>query len=130
MRKLSSALCGAALLTAALAAPAFAAPAHVVVHGAYPLYVPPSYYDSYGADLAGDGFYGDPLSRYYDPAGAIPDTQYYGPPAVDLVLARTLDRTGDSVLGHILKCQARYATYSAASNTYFGRNGIPVACYL
>ncbi|MDR3472515.1 MAG: hypothetical protein P4M09_12620 [Devosia sp.] len=129
--KTKLALCAAALAAAfAIAGPAVAGPAHAVVHGAIPLYVPPdAFYDNstgYG-DYYG-GFYGNPQDRYYDPAGAMPDWRYHGPAAVDLVLARTLDRTGESILGHILICQARHVSYSAASNTYFGRNGIPVAC--
>ncbi|MGN6101482.1 MAG: hypothetical protein ACTHOR_10075 [Devosia sp.] len=131
MKTLTTAVFAAALAAAALATPAFAQPARVIVRGANPIYVPPNvtyngddgYWSNYG------GFYGDPLNRYYDPAGAMPDWRYYGPPAVDLTLARTLSRTGDSMLTHILKCQARYPTYSAASNTYY-RGGVPVACYL
>lgn len=123
---------GAAAMAAvfAIAGPAIAGPAHAVVRGAIPLYVPPdALYDNNGGynDYYG-GFYGDPHDRYYDPAGAMPDWRYHGPAAVDLVLARTLDRTGESMLGHIMVCQARHATYSAASNTFFGRNGIPVTC--
>jgi hypothetical protein len=127
--KTKLAFCAAALL-ATLAGPAAAAPAHAVIHGGIPIYVPPdAFYDNsggYGDDFG--GFYGNPQDRYYDPAGAMPDWRYHGPAAVDLVLARTLDRNGESMLGHMLHCQARHATYSAASNTYYGRHGIPVSC--
>lgn len=131
MNKLFSALSVAAILAVAGAAgPASAQPARVIVHGANPIYVPSSpvyngdngYWTNYG------GFYGDPLSMYYDPAGVVQDWRYHGPKAVDVRLGMTLSRNGESMLGHMLTCQARHATYSAATDMYYGRGGIPVAC--
>jgi len=131
MNKLFSALSVAAVLAVAGAAgPAMADPARVIVRGANPIYVPDNpvyngddgYWSNYG------GFYGDPLSQYYDPAGVVPDWRYHGPAAVDMQLGMTLTRNHESMLGHMLACQARHATYSAASNTFYGRHGIPVAC--
>ena len=124
------AVCAAALAAAlAIAGPASAAPLRVVIHPT-PYYVPPSaVYDTWNGygDYYG-GFFGNPQDRYYDPAGASPDSRYYGPPAVDMMLARTLDRNGETMLGHAEICQARHATYSVASNTFYGHNGIPVVC--
>jgi len=119
------------LLIAALAAPAFAQ-TRVIVRGAHPLNAPPGF-----SDYGGGGFYGspeylygdNPLDRYYDPAGKIPDSNYYGPPAVDLVLGETLSRNNESMLSHMLRCQAAYRTYNPATNFYFGRHGIPQVCY-
>lgn len=113
------------------AAPVLAAP-HIIVRGATRILPPPAYtYNYYGADW-GDplDFYGNPLDRYYDPIGKIPDTRYYGPQPVDLVLARTLDRNGESIMSHALKCQAHYPTYNTATNTYYGAHGLPQVCYL
>ena len=132
MRILSTALCAVALLGGvAAAAPAIAAPAQVIVRGATPILPPSGYGFSPGGDYANDPayIYGDPLDRYYDPAGKIPDSRYYGPPAVDLALARTLDNNHESILGHMLHCQASYPTYNPATNFYRGRHGIPQTCY-
>lgn len=131
MNKLFSAFCAAIVLSAAAVTGATAQPAQVIVRGANPLYVPnyaPTYNNDSGYWNNYGGFYGDPLSRYYDPAGVIPDWRYHGPKAVDVSLARTLDRNGESMLGHMLTCQARHATYNPASNTFYGRHGIPVRC--
>jgi hypothetical protein len=133
MQKLSSVLIAAGIFTAiagAMAVPASAAPLHFAVHGAQPLIVLPDSFSNEGADW-GDpyGAYGNPLDRYYDPAGKVPFTNYRGAPAVDLVLARTLDRNHESILGHMLTCQARYASYNPATNFYAGRHGIPQICY-
>jgi hypothetical protein len=134
MRIFSSALCAIALIAGgvALSAPAEAAP-RVVVRGAYPL-VAPSYRYGYGygpGDYTSNPGYiwGNPADRYYDPAGRVPDTRYYGPPAVDMVLARTLTRNNESMLGHMLRCQATYSTYNPATNFYRGSHGVPQVCY-
>ena len=135
MPRLLSAFGVAALLAAGSAAltPAVAQPPHIIVRGATPILPPPAYvygngystYDWYDYT----GVNGDPFAPYYDPAGHVPDTRYYGPKAVDLVLARTLDRNNESMLRHMLVCQAAFPTYNPASNTYYGRNGIAVPCY-
>lgn len=130
MRILSSALCVAALLAgpALTVAPAQAAP-RIIVRGATPLLPDNSY--NYGGDYsAGPAyFYANPLDPYYDPAGKTPDWRYYGPPAVDLVLARTLDHNGESMLDHMLRCQASFPSYNAATNSYSDRQGLPQICY-
>ncbi|MEO8882061.1 MAG: hypothetical protein ABI377_01370 [Devosia sp.] len=135
MLRLLSALGVAAALAAGSAAltPAVARPPHVIVRGATPILPPPAYV--YGNGYSAYDWYdytglnGDPFAPYYDPSGHVPDTRYYGPKAVDLVLGRTLSRNNESMLRHMLVCQAAFPTYSAASNTYYGRNGISVPCY-
>ena len=119
-----------AATVAATCLPVFAAPIHVIVRGARPLLPPPAFsYGTSGVWSDYSGAYGDPQSRFYDPAGTIPDWRYHGPLAVDLVLARTLDHNNESILGHILACQAAYPSYSAATNSYAGSHGIPATCY-
>jgi|GEM_PF-5363854 len=126
------AFAAAALLAGlTIAGEAAAAPAHAVVHGAIPIYAPPAYdYDDsnlgYG-DYYG-GFYGNPADRYYDPAGAMPDWRYYGPKPVDLVLGRTLSARGETMLSHMMICQARHATYNPATNMFTTAGGIAYAC--
>lgn len=140
MNIVKSAACALLLLTVGglATAPAIARPLHVIVRGANPIY-PPDYYgngDDYGYGYGADwgagplyGFYGYPFERGYWPAGKVPDERYYRPPAVDLVLARTLDRNGESILGHIMHCQASFSTYNAATNFYTARDGQPKICY-
>ncbi len=129
MKNLTPALLAVAIAVGCVV-PAVAAPMHVIVRGARPLLPPPAFDYAYGGDWNDySGAYGDPSSRYYDPAGATPDWRYHGPLAVDLVLARTLDHTGESMLGHMLTCQAHFATYNPATNAYYGPHGIPVPCY-
>jgi len=120
-----------ALLTAGLAMPALAQAPHVIVRGAHPYYVEPLPFSDYGGGYYGSPayLYGDPLDRYYDPAGKIPDERYYGPPAVDLVLARTLTLNNESILSHMLRCQAAYPTYNTATGFYRDRHGIPHTCF-
>lgn len=120
------------LFIAALAVPAAAQAPRVIVRGAHPLYVEPTPF----SDYSGGGYYGspqylygDPLDRYYDPAGKIPDYRYFGPPAVDLILARSLTRNNESLLQHMLRCQRTYPTYNPATNFFVGPNGIPQPCY-
>jgi len=62
-------------------------------------------------------------------AKQVSDWRYYGPPAVDLILARTLDHNGESILGHMLRCQASFPSYNAATNSYSDRHGLPQVCY-
>jgi hypothetical protein len=131
MSKLSSSLCALALLAvASLAASPAAAQSRVIVRGAHPI-LPPAYSYSYGGAFADSPGYiwGSPQDRYYDPAGKFPDHRYYGPPAVDLVLARTLDRNRESMLGHMLACQRAFPSYNPATNFYRGRHGQPQVCY-
>jgi hypothetical protein len=122
----------ATLFVAAFAAPALAQP-RVIVRGAHPYYTAPVPFSGFsGSNFAGSSefIWGDhPLNRYYDPAGRFPDHRYFGPPAVDMILARTLSRNNESMLSHMLRCQAAHATYNPATNFYFGPNGIPRVCY-
>ncbi|HTJ58230.1 MAG TPA: hypothetical protein VL418_11765 [Devosiaceae bacterium] len=137
MNKLLSAICAAAVIaagTAAATTPAVAQPARIIVRGATPIYVsPPPTLNSPNSStnlLAPNNFlYQDPFGFYYDAPGQVRDERYYGPPAVNLALTATLNRTNQSIMGHIQACQARHPTYSAASNTYYGPNGLPVECY-
>lgn len=134
MKLLSSALCALALFAGGsfLASPALAQPARIIVRGATPILPPPAFvYDNNGGYYANpDRVFGeDPNSPFYDHAGKYPDYRYYGPPAVDLVLARTLDRNDESMLTHMMRCQAAFGSFNPATNAYTGRNGIPQVCY-
>jgi len=133
MKFLTPVWCALAL-AAGVVAPITAAnarPLHVIVRGATPI-LPPDYY-GYAPDYTG----GNPYWMYgesefdpnFTPAGKIPDWRYYGPPAVDMVLARTLDVNHESILSHMLHCQAAYRSYNAATNFYTGRDGLPTICY-
>jgi hypothetical protein len=127
------ALCALALTAGvvSIAAPAMARPLHVIVRGANPILPPedygyaPDYYPSNPYWVYGENEF-DPNFR---PAGKIPDWRYYGPPAVDMVLARTLDINHESILSHMLHCEAAYRSYNAATNFYIGRHGLPTICY-
>lgn len=75
----------------------------------------------------------DPWSYNFDPAAAAINASnaiYHRevPPSINWVRAATLDRTGESMLQHQLKCQARYPSYDMASDTYLGAHGIPTDC--
>jgi hypothetical protein len=103
----------------------------VIVRGAHPI-LPPSYYGYAPGYSQSDPYwmYGESdLDPNFQPAGKVPDWRYYGPPAVDLVLARTLDANGESILSHMLHCEASYPTYNAATNFFTGRDGQPRVCY-
>jgi hypothetical protein len=76
----------------------------------------------------------DPSSRF-DPAqaaiNAIHHSRFWLRGSMfNLDRAVTLNATGDSLLEHQLKCQAAYATYDLASDTYIGSHGIPRPCRL
>jgi len=78
-------------------------------------------------------FYGDPWSLNFDPAAAAINASnaiYHRdvPQSINMIRAATLDRTGESMMSHQLKCQARYASYDLTTDTFLGANGIPVAC--
>ena len=73
----------------------------------------------------------------FDPAqaslNALTISNFYPPPgyiSINYDRAFTLNATGDSILEHQLKCQAAYATYDPASDTYIGAYGIPQPCRL
>jgi len=130
MRLVFPALCVAALVVgpAIATVPTQAAPPRVIVRGATPI-LPDNSFGFGGAYASPGYFYGNPVDRYYDPVGKFPDWRYFGPPAVDLVLARTLDHNGESMLGHMLRCQASFPSYNAATNSYTGPHGLPQVCY-
>jgi hypothetical protein len=48
---------------------------------------------------------------------------------VDLVLGAILDQTGETAAQHMLRCQARHASYEPVSNTYLAGNGVPRVCF-
>lgn len=73
----------------------------------------------------------------FDPAqaslNALAISNFYPPPgyvSINFDRALTLNATGQSILEHQLRCQAAYATYDLASDTYLGDNGIPRPCRL
>ena len=117
--------------------PVAAAPLRVTVHGATPIYPPaPTAKQSLGN--AGDpldiydplNLYPNEFDRGFDAASSLYEPHYTVRPSVDLVLARTLDRTGESIARHIEICQAHYRTYDLISNTYEGPSGLPNPCLL
>jgi hypothetical protein len=98
----------------------------------------PSY--GYGYSYGGyhdDYVYGNPYSLNFDPAtaaiNALNISRFNTPRPrrtfnVDRMI--TLNATGDSIMAHQQKCQARYSTYDMISDTYIGSNGIPRPCRL
>ena len=73
----------------------------------------------------------------FDPAqaslNALAISNFYPAPgyvSINYDRAYTLNATGDSILEHQLKCQAAYATYDPATDTYVGAYGIPQPCRL
>lgn len=73
----------------------------------------------------------------FDPAqaslNALAVSNFYPAPGyveINFDRAFTLNATGDSILEHQLKCQAAYASYDPASDTFIGANGIPQPCRL
>jgi hypothetical protein len=59
------------------------------------------------------------VSNFYLPRGRSP---------FNFDRAATLNRTGESLAEHQLRCQAIYDSYDLASDTYIARNGIPRPC--
>lgn len=95
----------------------------------------PSY--GYGFSFQDDYVYGNPYSLNFDPAtaaiNALNISRFHTPRPrrtfnVDRMI--TLNATGDSIMEHQLKCQARYATYDMVSDTYIAANGLPRPCRL
>jgi hypothetical protein len=128
-------LLSVAVLVAALgvAGPAVAQPLEIVVPGG-------SYFPS---DDDGPSFNNNPdiYRAPIDPAGRFDPGQaainalhhshfWLRGSSFNLDRAVTLNATGDSILEHQLKCQAAYASYDMASDTYLGSNGIPRPCRL
>jgi hypothetical protein len=59
------------------------------------------------------------VSNFYLPRGRSP---------FNFDRAATLNRTGESLAEHQLRCQALYDSYDLASDTYIASNGIPRPC--
>jgi hypothetical protein len=59
------------------------------------------------------------VSNFYLPRGRSP---------FNFDRAATLNRTGESLAEHQLRCQALYDSYDLASDTYLAGNGIPRPC--
>lgn len=66
----------------------------------------------------------------FDPAKAAMDSQFFSrpSPAVHPVRAAVIERHGESIAEHQLRCQALYPSYEPVSDTYFGPDGIPRDC--
>jgi hypothetical protein len=84
-----------------------------------------------------DYVYGDPWNRDFDPAAAAINAlniSHFNVPrgrsSFNVDRAITLNATGDSIATHQMKCQAAYASYDLASDTYLTDNGIPRPCRL
>jgi hypothetical protein len=61
------------------------------------------------------------ISNFYPPRNFV---------SINYDRALTLNATGTSILEHQLRCQATYATYDLASDTYLGEDGLPRPCRL
>jgi hypothetical protein len=134
MDKTSRIICAALVTIAALATsamPASAQPLRITVTDPGviepPLreppsgrFVQPSTLFDYHLDLGGN----------FDPAKAAMNSQFYSrpSPAVHAVRAAVLDRTGESLAEHQLRCQALHPTYEPTSDTYLDQDGIPRFC--
>lgn len=73
----------------------------------------------------------------FDPAqaslNALAVSNFYPAPgfvSINYDRALTLNAMGTSILEHQLRCQATYASYDLASDTYIGENGLPRPCRL
>lgn len=125
-----------AVALAALAAPAAAQPIDITV----PYYGPGDTYDGPRPFYNDDYNYGAPTwddPGRFDPAAAAINAlniSHFNTPrgrsSINYNRAITLNATGDSILEHQLKCQAAYASYDLASDTYLGSHGIPRPCRL
>ena len=125
----------AVLALVALPLPAFAAPVYITVPGGGYVYegteLPPS------TDTA-PIFQPPGINLPFDPAQAanasmqtVPWAHRNTPELADNgALIRTLARTGDSFAEHWSRCEARYASYSVADNTYLDAGGVPRNCEL
>ena len=130
MSRLSVILATAAALAVT---PVLAAPVYVTVPGGSYVYE--------GTTLSPSGpdvpiFPSPPIGAPFDPAGAaiasMQSVSWAHRTHLDYsdnaVLIRTLARTGDSLAAHWAKCQARYATYNLADDTYTDSSGLPQNC--
>jgi hypothetical protein len=66
----------------------------------------------------------------FDPGKAAADSQFFvrPDPAINPVRAAVLERTGESIAEHQLRCQLLHPTYEPAGDTYLGPDGIPRPC--
>lgn len=66
----------------------------------------------------------------FDPGKAAADSQFFSrpTPALNMVRAAVLNRNGESLAEHQLRCQALYPTYELAGDTYLGPDGTPRYC--
>ena len=122
-----------ATTVALIASPVLAAPLIITVPGGNYVYegtdLPPR-----GPDV--DIFPPPAIGAPFDPAQAAINAMQHVPwahrthldYADNAVLIRTLSRTGASLAEHWAKCQARYATYNLADDTYTDSHGLPQNC--
>ena len=122
-----------AAIVASAATPVLAAPVIITVPGGNYVYegteLPPPRPDV-------DIFPPPAIGAPFDPAQAAISAMQHVPWAHrthldygdNAVLIRTLARTGDSFAEHWAKCQARYATYNLADDTYIDSSGLPQNC--
>jgi hypothetical protein len=70
------------------------------------------------------------VDRNFDPGRAAEDSQFFSrpSPAIHPVRAAVLDRHGESIAEHQLRCQQLHPTYEPAGDTYLGPDGIPRYC--
>lgn len=131
MKVLLTALTAAVI--GALAMPAAAQPLDIVVPGGtlVPGAISPDFYDRriVRTPVTPNGNF-DPgrasinalaISKFYPPNGFV---------SINYDRALTLNATGSSMLEHQLRCQAAYATYDLATDTYLGDDGLPRPCRL
>lgn len=122
-----------ATLAAVAATPALAAPVYITVPGGSYVYegttLPPS-----GPDTP--IFPPPQIGAPFDPAAAAANAMQHVPWAhhtrVSLAgntnLVRALARAGDSLSAHWEKCQAQFASYNLADDTYIDSDGLPRNC--
>lgn len=131
MKVLLTALTAAVI--GALAVPAAAQPLDIVVPGGtlVPGAISPDFHDRriVRTPVTPNGNF-DPgqasinalaISKFYPPNGFV---------SINYDRALTLNATGSSMLEHQLRCQAAYATYDLATDTYLGDDGLPRPCRL
>ncbi len=86
-----------------------------------------------------DYVYGTPADRLrdFDPAAyainALRISNFFprrGHVSFNIDRAVTLNESGESIAEHQIRCQAAYASYELASDTFLDANGIPRPCRL
>jgi hypothetical protein len=129
----SSSLAIALIAIAASVAPAIAAPLIITVPGGNEFGENPRvspFYDYNVPLLSVPGGKFDPAAAATEAYFAVHHPVRNVGPLWPASLGETLIRTGDSIAGHWIKCQAHYASYNLVTDTYDGHDGLPTPCEL